>query len=222
MIKSPILLLFCLVLGSTEVFADAPRVGRKAAAKYFSNDRGVSQYEEAQKIANESVDTLSGDDRFLTFGVSNYVGTDSYKWGQDYQKDIGKWGVDMTYRLGVVKNAFDEALRISYTEYELATPNLEVKRAGKMSFLYTLLLPDAGTKFPLYFGVGFGPGIYFKQLENESPISLDYQLFFGLRMFDLFENAGFYIEAGMKNHLHVTSDGQLNGNYLGLGGIFTF
>jgi hypothetical protein len=224
MTKPIISLLFCLILSSPKIFANAPKVGRNAAAKYFSNDRSVAQNQDgdAQKMATDTIETLSNDTRFLMFGLSSYVGTDSYKWGQDYQKNVGKWGVDMTYRLGAVKNAFDEALRVSYTEYELAAPDLEVKRASKMSFMYTLILPDAGTHFPLYFGLGFGPGVFLKQLPDESPLALDYQLFFGLRLFNLFENTGFYIEAGMKNHLQLTTDGQVNGNYLGAGGIFTF
>ncbi|MBC7741736.1 MAG: hypothetical protein H7061_06050 [Bdellovibrionaceae bacterium] len=210
----------------------APKVGRNAAAKYFQGNGGGrqtarSQLEEGVDSSNNDrrpaqAEALSDDTRFLTFGLSNYVSSDSYKWGLGSQKDIGKWGVDMTYRLGVWNNSIDEALRVSYTEYELMNSEAEIKRASKMSFLYTLILPDAGTKFPLYFGLAFGPGIFFKQFENESPIALDYQLFFGLRIFNLFDNAGFYVEAGMKNHLQLTSDGQVNGNYLGLGGIFTF
>jgi hypothetical protein len=59
-------------------------------------------------------------------------------------------------------------------------------------------------------------------VDQESNISLDYQLVTGLRFPDLFENAGFVMEFGMKNHLHILSDGQLNATALSIGAIFSF
>ena len=79
-----------------------------------------------------------------------------------------------------------------------------------------------GAVIVLYFGFAAGPGIFFKQLEDESSLSLDYQLFLGLRLFNIFDSTGFYIESGLRNHLHITSDGQLNGTYFGAGAVFTF
>ncbi len=219
--------LFTFLSNSTQA-AGAPRVGRNAAAKYFGGDSRNPSNEPEQPYRGDrraepsTIEPISDDSRFLTFGASTYVASDSYKWGIDTQKDVGKWGVDMTYRLGVIRYSFDEAMRISYNEFEVTGVDNQLKRASKMSFLYTLILPDAGTKFPLYFGAGVGPGIFFKQLENESVLSMDYQLFLGLRIFNLFDNAGFYVEGGLKNHLQILSDGQVNGSYVGVGGIFTF
>ena len=92
----------------------------------------------------------------------------------------------------------------------------------KMAFLLAASFPDAASKFPLYFGVGAGPGVFFKQINDESRVTLDYQLFMGLRLFEIFEQTGFYIEGGLRNHLQLTSDGQLNGTYLSAGAVFTF
>lgn len=133
------------------------------------------------------------------------------------ETDIAKFGIDLTYRISQYNNLLDQAVRVSYNEYEPIT-----KKATKMSFMYALTLPDAGSKFPLYFGFAAGPGIFFKQLEDESSLSLDYQLFLGLRLFNIFDSTGFYIESGLRNHLHITSDGQLNGTYFGAGAVFTF
>ena len=58
--------------------------------------------------------------------------------------------------------------------------------------------------------------------EGESSLSLDYQLIAGARIFDVFENTGFLIETGMKNHVHLLSDGQFNGVFLTVGSVFTF
>lgn len=209
-------------------FAGAPKVGKSAAAKYFQSgnkvgDSRFSQLDNSEEATQQrrypsSVESLSTDERYLAFGLSNYMSSDTYNWGMSGKEEsVGKWGVDMTYRISEYNNLLDQAVRVSYTEYKPAG-----KRASKMSFMYAMTLPDAGSKFPLYFGFAAGPGIFFKQLEDESSISLDYQLYLGLRLFNLFESTGFYVEAGLKNHLQLTSDGQVNGNYISTGAIFTF
>jgi hypothetical protein len=211
--------LLAFVLMSQSALANAPKVGRNAAAKYFQAQGKADSSEPVYERRNpSSIDSLSSDERYLALGVSNYMSTDSYNWGlSGKEENIGKWGVDLTYRISQYNNLMDQAIRISYTEFEPTG-----KRTSKMSFMYALTLPDAGSKFPLYFGFAAGPGIFFKQLENESPIALDYQMFAGLRLFNLLENTGFYVEGGLKNHLQLTSDGQLNGFYVSVGAIFTF
>ncbi len=219
-----IMMTITLQLLASQSLANAPKVGRRAAAKYFqangttpdSNfDQPTPSY---QPRTPSNIEAVSAEERYLTFGLSNYMSSESYNWGPSGKEEkVGKWGVDMTYRISEYNNLLDEAVRVSYTEYEP-----DGKRASKMSFLYALTLPDAGSKFPLYFGFAIGPGIFFKQLENESPLALDYQLYAGLRLFNVFENTGFYVEAGLKNHLQLTSDGQLNGTYISAGAIFTF
>ncbi|MCB0369349.1 MAG: hypothetical protein KDD45_07815, partial [Bdellovibrionales bacterium] len=92
----------------------------------------------------------------------------------------------------------------------------------KMSILPVLIFPEASSKFPLYFGVGAGLGVFFKQVQDESNVSFDYQLFMGARFFNVYGSTGFFIETGLKNHLHITSDGQFNGSYLAAGAVFTF
>lgn len=192
----------------------APKVGRNAAAKYFEKN----PEEQSSRYPSSEEYGIGPEERYLAFGGSAYTKSDSYDWGlgASKQTDVGKMGVDMTYRLNQA-SYIDYAFRALYTEYE---PNNQ--KASKMSFLYTVMLPDAQSKFPLYFGAAAGPGVFFTQLNNESMVTLDTQLFLGLRIFNLFDKTGFYIEGGMKNHLQLTSDGQLNGTYLSAGAIFTF
>lgn len=193
--------------------AAAPKVGRAAAAKYFQQNPDAKQ---TRYVASED-GAISADERYLMFGASLFTKTEAFNWGTvNKQEDVGKYGVDMTYRLDST-NYIDYALKVAYTEYEV-----QRQRASKMSFMYAAILPDAGSKFPLYFGAAAGPGVFFTQLANESSVSLDYQLFLGLRIFDLFGSTGFYLEGGMKNHLQLTSDGQLNGTYMSAGAIFSF
>ena len=209
-----IIILFVLSM-CCDIYASAPKVGKSAAAKYFQKNP-EDQAKNIRYVASEEFG-LGSEERYLTFGASLFTKSESYNWGNiNNEQDIGKYGVDMTYRLSQ-SNYVDYALRVSYAEY---TPLNQ--KANKMSFMYAAILPDAGSKFPLYFGAAAGPGIFFTQLNNESSIALDYQLFLGLRIFNLFDSTGFYIEGGMKNHLQLTSDGQLNGTYISSGAIFTF
>jgi hypothetical protein len=193
--------------------ASAPKVGRAAAAKYFQKG-GSDDIKPSRSMASE--EGLSSDERFLTFGASYFTSSDSYNWGVGQEENVGKAGLDMSYRLSSSNN-LDYALRVAYTEYTPAN-----QRANKLSFLYAASLPDAGSKFPLYFGAAAGPGVFFTQLSGESSVTLDYQLYLGLRLFNVFEKTGFYVEGGLKNHLQLTSDGQLNGTYVSGGAVFTF
>lgn len=210
-------ILFIVLLSLSGGFAKAgaPKVGRAAAAKYFAKNP-EEQVKAARTTASEVVG-LGSEERYLAFGASLFTKSESFNWGGPGKEEaVGKYGLDMTYRLSE-SNYVDYAIRISYSEYLARN-----QKANKMSFMYSATLPDAGSKFPLYFGAAAGAGVFFTQLPDESPVSLDYQLFLGLRIFNLFDSTGFYVEGGMKNHVQLTSDGQLNGTYFSAGAIFTF
>lgn len=213
-----ILISFSIVLAQVTAHAGqgAPLVGKKAAAKYFQA-KGDNSYEVSQPRYPSSIESLTSDDHFMALGVSTYTSSKAYNWGINNEQDVAKTGLDMTYRLTQEYALFDEVIRVSYNSYSPAGQN-----ASKMSFLYGMTFPDATSRFPLYFGAVLGPGIFFNQLDGESTVSLDYQMFLGLRLFNLFEKTGFFVEGGIKNHLQLTSDGQLNGTYISAGAIFTF
>lgn len=210
--------LFSLALSFAHA-AGAPVVGKRAAAKYFQS-KGMAQADPTSYEPRypSSIESLSSQDHYLAVGISSYTNTKAYNWGSDTSEDdVGKAGVDMSYRLNQDYELFDQMVRVSYSEFKPVG-----KRATKMSFLYGITFPDAGSQFPLYFGLAAGPGIFFKQIEGESSLALDYQMFVGLRLFNLFEKTGFFVEGGLKNHLHITSDGQLNGTFVSAGAVFTF
>lgn len=186
-----------------------PVVGRDAAAKYFSKKREPAE-----------TDYGGGSDsaHYLALHVGRYMASQSYEWGKNGQEDdVGHNSFGVTYRVGEWKNSMDLGLRIDYNEFEVAG-----EKPTKLSFMPVLTFPDASSKFPLYFGAGMGLGVFFKQVPNKSAISLDYQLFAGARFFNVFENTGFFIEAGLKNHILLLSTGQLNGTFLSAGLVFTF
>lgn len=210
-------LFLLFLLGAELSFANAPKVGKTAAAKYFQKN-GDAAGAAAERFVASASESISGDERFLALGISSYVKSEAYQWGSSNREDmVGKLGVDLSYRLSTYNNLLDYALRVSYNQYEPAA-----QKATKLSVLYAVTFPDAGSHFPLYFGAAAGAGVFFSQLSGESPVSADYQLFLGFRLFNLFEKMGMYVEGGLKNHVQLTSDGQLNGTYLGGGAIFTF
>ena len=203
--------LILLVFGASTAMAQdsQPRVGRDAAAKYFQKrgdgEQGGSQIQGAS-------------DHYLAISFGRYVSSQSYDWGKEGQQNgVGGNGLDLTYRVGEWYKSMDLNLRIGYNQYDVGGED-----ASKLSFMPMITFPDAGSRFPLYFGAGAGLGVFLKQANGKSPLSLDYQLVIGARFFDIFENTGFFIEAGLKNHLLITSSGQLNGTFLAGGLVFTF
>lgn len=209
-VKAFLLLLWPLFLSSYAFGQKSqPVVGRDAAAKYFGKTREPAESDYGGGSASE---------HYLALHVGRYMASQSYEWSKDGQEDdVGHNSFGVTYRMGEWKSSMDLGLRIDYNEFEVAG-----EKPTKLSFMPILTFPDASSKFPLYFGAGMGLGVFFKQVSNKSAISLDYQLFAGARFFNVFENTGFFIEAGLKNHIFLLSTGQLNGTFLSAGLVFTF
>lgn len=213
--KTLLITLFGSIFLSSAAFAQdpQPRVGREAAAKYFQVSE-PNNYD----VRNEGGSLRGASDHYLALHFGRYMASQSYDWGDNGQEDdVGGNSFGLTYRVGEWHNSMDLNLRLDYGEY-----NLEGGRPTKLSFLPLITFPDANSRFPLYFGIGAGLGVFFKQIDSKSAISFDYQLVAGARFFDVFENTGFFIEAGLKNHLLILSSGQLNGTFLAGGLVFTF
>jgi hypothetical protein len=182
-----------------------PPVGKDVAADYMST-RNPTREEETGRQSH-----------YLAIHGGRLMSGDAWEWGQrNKQSQTGSYSAGVTYR---VKEwgTMDLNVRIDFNEYKI----LE-ETPLKMSLMPLLIFPDASSKFPLYFGVGGGPGIFFKQLADESQIAFDYQILMGARFFDIVNQAGFFVETGMKNHLLVLTSGQFNGVFLTSGAVFTF
>lgn len=210
----------------------APRVGRQAAAKYFqkrqtaSNDvddqgSGPSAYSSGSGNSSSSSSFQGSGDHYLALHFGKMMSSQAYDWGpQPMMKDAGDYTAGITYRLGEWKNSMDLNLRLDFIQYTL--DGATQTHPQKLSFLPMITLPDVSSRFPLYFGVGMGPGVFLQQVDGKAPLSLDYQLIAGARFFNVVDNAGFFIEAGLKNHLLLWNSGQFNGTFLAAGAVFTF
>jgi hypothetical protein len=182
-----------------------PRVGRKAAEKYMGQ-RG------------RATSSGGGGAHYLALHGGTFVSDNAYLWGlPDNQSNTGRWNVGVTYRVGEWVNSMDLGLRVDLQSFALAEGG-----AKKLSFLPIITFPDASSRFPLYFGAGIGPGVFINQIAQESSISVDYQLFAGVRFFDILGSTGFFVEAGLKNHFLLFSSGQFNGTFVAGGAVFTF
>lgn len=209
-------LVFGLVLASilslsSSVFAQSqPHVGRRAAAKYFEGDQS-NQNNSDRTVASSS----SSDEHVLMLHIGGFINSHAYNWdgGGD---NAGKANYGVTYLLDTW-SSMDVNLRLDFNEYKL-----EDSHPIKLSILPLLTFPMAQSHFPVYFGAGAGPGIFFKQANGYSNLSFDYQLVVGARFMNLYENLGAFAELGIKNHILLTSGGQFNGTALNVGAVFTF
>jgi hypothetical protein len=209
-ITLPLALIFILGLLPLTVSAQEPKVGRKAAAKYFGKDA-----EPSREVADKS--GYVGGDNLLMLHVGGYSSSTCYRCkGSETRGGAGSASYGVTY-LYDQTGGLDVNIRLDFNEYKL-----DDQRATKLSFMPLWTFPKAETKFPLYFGFGAGVGVFFTQIENESNIAFDYQLVGGARFMDLIENFGAFVEFGLKNNLYILSDGQFNGTALTAGAVFSF
>lgn len=198
-----------ILFASSGGLAQQPEVGREAAARYFGASAPSARNPAAQ---------MGPEDHYLALHVGRFMGTEAWQWSGDGRtQDLGASSVGVTYRMYEWRNSMDLNIRIDFNEYRVAG-----EKPLKMTLMPLITFPDASARFPLYFGMGAGLGVFFRQVKDESPLALDIQLIMGARFFDIFENTGFFIESGLKNHLHLTTDGQFNGTFLTGGAVFTF
>ena len=161
--------------------------------------------------------SLKSGDHYLALHLGGFIKGKSYNWGGINKEDAGAYSTGITYRVGEWVNSTDFLVRIDFNSYELDSGN-----STKMSLMPMVSFPDATSNFPLYFGAAGGLGVFFKQVESESALSLDYQLFAGGRFFNVFDSVGLLFETGIKNHVNILSDGQFNSTYFNAGTVFVF
>lgn len=184
--------------------AQTPVVGREAAGQYFKPVRDVS--------------SMGADDHYLAIHLGKFMEASAWEWGQrDRLEKVGNYSAGVTYKIDNFTDTMDWDIRIEANEYDVLG-----ERPFKLSFIPMIIFPDAASKFPLYFGAGAGAGVFFRQIKDESYLSFDYQLILGARFFDVYENMGFFIESGIRNHLHLLTSGQFNSVFISIGTVFSF
>ncbi len=199
-----------LIFFSFESYS-APVVGNKAAQDYFKKRQSAPEVRARKKRAP------SGQTHLLNIYMGTNLRDDSYNWGAQGGKDVGTLSMGLSYRVGEWVGSTDFLLLMDFSSFSLKEGS-----ANKASFMPMVTFPDVKSRFPLYFGAGLGLGIFFEQLKGESSLSIDYQLVAGARFFDVLDGMGLFFESGIKNHVHILSDGQMNAVFVNLGTIFLF
>ena len=209
--------LSCIVIGLTALHGwagEVPQTGKRAADQYFLKRKRSSNFQKRRPAYVA--------DHYLALHLGTFVNDKAYRWGETEEREgsltnVANLTAGVSYRIGEWIGFMDLLSRIDFITFRL-----EEKQIIKMSFLPVVMFPEANSRFPLYFGGGIGLGVFFDQIDDESPLSLDYQLLAGVRFFELIGNTGLTLELGMKNHVHLISDGQYKGVSVSLGTVSTF
>ncbi len=182
----------------------AQKTGKEEARKYFTR---------------KSSGSFSGSrEHFMMLHLGSFLNDVTYKWGGDEKRnDIAHFNIGVTYKFKEWHDLTDVLFRGEFIEYSIKDIS-----PLKLSLVPLLIFPEVGSRFPIYFGAGIGLGIFFKNVKGESIFSLDYQLFTGVRFFDVLGRVGLFLEGGLKNHLHLFTNGQFNGVFLSAGTVFLF
>lgn len=189
--------------------------GRDRAREYFQERQ--SPTEPPPRATRSPASEGGATPRYLAIHAGTFFSDKAYRWGTGEGEDVGKLNAGVTYRMGEWVNSMDLAMRIDYTSFELNNDD-----ARKLSLGAIITFPDANSRFPLYFGGGLGMGFFLKQIEDESPLALDYSIFGGVRLLDVIGSVGFLVEMGLKNHVLLLSEGQFNGVFINVGTVFAF
>ena len=152
----------------------------------------------------------------MTLYYAPFLEKKIYAWGEEETNRLYH-SFGFTYRIQASSYLWDLSLRAEMSFYKIKD-----QKISKLSLLPLVTLPEVATAFPIYFGFGAGPGFFFEQIKEESYLSLDYQLFVGLRLINLWPRIGLFMEYGLKNSIHLLGDGQVNTVFVSLGGIFIF
>ena len=190
----------------------APGSGKGKAQQYF-------QSRKKDGPGTSGAADLGAAPHFLAIHVGGFFQDQSYRWGNnDKDGNSGRFNGGVTYRMGEWVSSMDLSLRAEYTSYGFTSEDY----ANKLSISPVITFPDANSQFPLYFGGGAGVGLFTHQIKDKSPVSFDWQVFGGVRFLNVFERIGFMVEAGLKNHVLLFSEGQFNGVFINFGSVFMF
>lgn len=202
---APLLLILVLSLGGVQQVL-AKETGKTAAMKYFT--KGAKKQMATRAPASAPV--ASGQTRMLGISVGSLLNSRSYHWSEE---SFRGYNVEASY-FSQGTGIFGRGLSLEMQKFAADDEELT-----KMAFLFNFTFPRRIT-FPVYLGAAFGPGYFFKQLEDESEFTIDYKAYLGLRLNQV--NSQYFLQSGVKNHVHVLSDGQFIGWYISSGVAYKF
>ena len=183
----------------------AVETGKKAAMKYF-----IDKSETPSVVSRAPSSNKGSYAQLFSLTAGTLVNGTSYGWAGE---DLGGWNMQLAYRRGT-SSFLAQAFHFEFQKF-----TTEEEEFSKVSLLLSFIFPKSVT-FPVYIGAAAGPGFFLKQLGDESSLSLDYKAYVGLRLNQ--EHSQFILESGVKNHVHMLSDGQFIGWFVSSGVAYKF
>ncbi len=196
--------------------APASSPGKAAAMKYFTKKRPktTESREPAAQVVRQSVNSKSydpGHSRLLALAVGSLINSKNYQWTEEQQ--LSGWNGELFYQ-DASEGYFGHGYHLELQKYAAFDEEF-----SKISFLFSFTFPRR-LSFPVYLGVAGGPGYFTKQLRGESAFSFDYKAYVGFRLNEVYSQ--YFVQAGIKNHIHVLSDGQFIGWFVSSGVAYRF
>ncbi len=200
-------ILLTLILSIKPSLGMGAETGKTAALKYFTGD--AKRQVKTRVPASQSFN-LQGD-QILAVAVGSLINSKSYNWAGE--ESIPGWNVEVFYQKAGT-GIFGQGFHLEMQKFATGDDELT-----KVSMLFSLTFPRR-LSFPVYLGVAAGPGYFLKQKENESDFAFDYKAYLGLRLNQI--HSQYFVQSGVKNHVHVLSDGQFVGWFVSSGVAYTF
>lgn len=154
---------------------------------------------------------------YLNVYFYNSIKDRSYSWAINKQSQILDWNAGISYKWDHFGNFGDAIFKIKFSSF-----TIDEQSVFKNTLLLGVSFPDINSGFPIYFGAAAGGGVFFGQAYSESVLSLDYQIYVGLRFTQIYKNLGSFLEWGLDNHFFLLSSGQYDNTYLAVGLSFVF
>ena len=186
--------------------------GNELADQYFKQRRRLKS---SRPSVHREVASTSG--RYMALQVGTFLSQNSHDWGTDEDDVSAQFTAGVSYRLGGWERLMDLLFRGDFISFKG-----KAEEPLKLTLMPVIAFPDARSHFPIYFGAGAGVGLFLKNFKNESVLSLDYQIFGGVRIVDIIGSTGLSVEVGVKNHFAVLTDGHHENTFITLGTVSSF
>lgn len=179
--------------------------------KYFVPSASQSSVKSGTSVVSRGPAQVHQEiENLLGISVGSLLNSKSYSW---LEEETSGWSVEAQYLSqgdGYLSRGYHlELQKFSYKNRELT----------KLSFLMSLNFPRR-LSFPVYIGVAAGPSYFVQQVKGSSEFALDYRAYAGLRLNGTYGQ--YFLQSGVKNHIHVLDSGQFIGWFFSSGVAYKF
>ena len=185
--------------------------GKGAAMKYFVPNESQSSVKSGKSVVSRGPAQANMEtENLLGLSVGSLLNSKSYGW---LDEETSGWSVEAQYL-----SQGEDYISRGY-HFELQKFSSKERELTKLSFLVSFNFPRR-LSFPVYLGVAAGPSYFVQQLKGSSEFALDYRAYAGLRLSGTYGQ--YFLQSGVKNHVHVLDSGQFIGWFFSSGVAYKF